>query len=159
MRRVSLVTLGLAAILTAGLPAQSPSFAGKWTAVPDAGAQAGGRGVGALGQAATILQDAKTLTITRTTQAGEFTSTYKLDGTESKNTLNFQGNPIEQISKAKWDGGTLVVNTSMNFGGNPAEVSMTMALDEAGNLVVVSTRPDFQGGGAPITTKTVYKKS
>jgi hypothetical protein len=46
----------------------------------------------------------------------------------------------------------------MSFDGNPVQVSMKMSLDASGNLLVESTRPDFQGGGAPITTKTTYKK-
>ena len=161
MMRVSLVIMILIGLcLTPNPAAQTPpNFAGKWTIVPDPSAPAGRGGFGGLGQSATITQDATTMTITRSTQAGEFTSTYKLDGSESKNTLNFQGNAVEQISKAKWDGSKLIVNTSMNFGGNPAEISMTMSFDDAGALIVVSTRPDFQGGGAPITTKSVYKKN
>jgi hypothetical protein len=47
----------------------------------------------------------------------------------------------------------------MNFDGNPVQVSMVMSLDPAGTLAVVTTRPDFQGGGAPVTTKRTYKKS
>ena len=57
--------------------------------------------MGGLGQEATITQDASTLTITRTTQMGTFTSNYKLDGSESKNTLTIQGNSIDQVSTAK----------------------------------------------------------
>jgi uncharacterized protein YdeI (BOF family) len=152
----------LALVMTTVLAQTPPNFAGKWTLVvdPNAAPAGGGRGMaGGLGQSATIVQDATTLTMTRTTQMGEFTSTYKLDGTESKNTLNMQGNPVEQLSIAKWDGSKLKVNTTMNFNGNPVETSMIMSLDDAGNLVVESTRPDFQGGGAPITTKATYKKS
>jgi hypothetical protein len=36
---------------------------------------------------------------------------------------------------------------------------MAISLDASGNLVVVSTRPDFQDGGAPVTTKATYKKA
>ena len=133
-----------------------PSFAGKWTLVPDANAQGG---MGGLGQEATITQDATTLSITRTNQMGTFTSNYKLDGSESRNTLSFQGNSIDQLSTAKWDGGKLNVNTKMDFGGNVAEITMVLSLDPAGNLVVDVTRPDFQGGGGPITTKMTYKKN
>jgi hypothetical protein len=151
--------LFLAVIACAAAFAQAPpNFAGKWTLVPDAGAGGGRGGFGGLGQSATIVQDPTTLTITRTTQAGEFTSTYKLDGTESKNTMTIQGNAVEQLSKAKWDGAKLLINTSMSFNGTPVETSMTMALDPSGSLIVESTRPDFQGGGAPVTTKTAYKK-
>ena len=149
-------TLVLAVLLSAATLAQTPSFAGKWTLVPDPALQGGFAG---LGQSAVIKQDATTLTITRTTQMGEVTSAYKLDGSESKNTLNFQGNAIEQISKTKWEGGTLHVDTAMSFDGNAVNVTMALSLDASGNLVVVSTRPDFQGGGSPVTTKATYKKA
>ena len=111
-----------------------------------------------LGQQATIAQDAKALTITRTTQAGEFKSVYNLDGSKSTNTLTFGENKIEQVSVAKWDGARLVITTSANFQGNPFETTMRLAL-EGGNLLIETTRPDAQGGGAPITTKQTYKKN
>jgi hypothetical protein len=158
MKRPSLaLPLVIAALVTTATFAQTPNFSGKWTVVPDAAATGGGPG--GIGQTAVIKQDATSMVVTRTTQMGEFTSTYKLDGSESKNTLTVQGNAIEQISKTKWDGGTLHVDTSMSFDGNAVNVTMAMSLDPSGNLVVVSTRPDFQGGGAPVTTKTTYKKS
>ena len=149
------VAVTLATALT--LAQAPPNFAGKWTLVPDPNAQGGG--MGGLGQETTITQDASTLTITRTTQMGTFTSNYKLDGSESKNTLTFQGNSIDQVSTAKWDADKLRVNTKMDMGGNPVEVSMVMSVDAAGNLVVETTRPDFQGGGGPVTTKMSYKKN
>jgi len=158
MKRSSLaLPLVITALVTAAVLAQTPNFSGKWTVVPDPAATGGG--FGGIGQTAVIKQDATSMVITRTTQMGEFTSTYKLDGSESKNTLNIQGNAIDQISKTKWDGGTLHVDTSMSFDSNPVNVTMAMSLDGSGNLVVVSTRPDFQGGGGPVTTKTTYKKS
>jgi hypothetical protein len=154
-----IMTAAALVFVTASLLAQAPpSFAGKWTLVADPNA-APGTGMGGIGQTATIEQDATTLTVTRTTPMGTFASTYKLDGSESKNTANMQGNSIDMLSKAKWDGGKLLVNTSMNFNGNPVETSMVMSLDPAGNLVVETTRPDFQGGGGPITTKSTYKKN
>jgi hypothetical protein len=161
MKRAMATISVLIALGATALVAQTPpSFAGKWTLVPDANAPAGGgRGMGGLGQTATVTQDANALTIARTTQMGDFTATYKLDGTESKNTLNIQGNPMEQVSIAKWDAGKLKINTTMNFQGQPVETSMVLSLDPSGDLLVESTRPDFQGGGAPITTKSRYKKN
>jgi hypothetical protein len=147
----------LASATIAATQASTPNFAGKWTVIPDPAAA--GPGMGGVGQSAIIKQDATSLTVTRTTQMGEFTSVYKLDGSESKNTLNFQGNAIEQVSTTKWDGSTLKIDTTMSFDGNPVQVAMAMSLDPSGNLVVVTTRPDFQGGGTPVTTKTTYKKA
>ena len=157
MKRIlAALTLAAAVMLPAAALAQTPpSFAGSWTVVPDPAATVG---FGGLGQSAVIKQDATSLTITRTTQMGEFTSIYKLDGTESKNSLTIQGNAIDQLSKTRWDGGTLHVDTTMSFDGNPVNVTMALSLDASGNLIVVSTRPDFQNGGAPVTTKTTYKK-
>lgn len=156
-RAHAVLTLALALLLSVATAAQTPNFAGKWTRVPDPAAQ--GPGGGGLGQSAVIQQDASTLTVTRTTQMGEVTSVYKLDGSESKNTMNFQGNAIDQLSKAKWDGGTLHVDTTMNFDGNAVNLTVAISLDPSGDLVVVSTRPDFQGGGGPVTTKATYKKA
>ena len=158
MKRMQLAFgLVVALVMSSSLAlAQTPNFAGKWTVIPDPAAT--GPGMGGVGQSAVIKQDASSLTVTRSTQMGEFTSVYKLDGTESKNTLNFQGNAIDQISKTKWDGSTLKIDTTMNFDGNPVQIAMAMSLDPSGNLVVVTTRPDFQGGGAPVTTTTKYKK-
>ena len=94
-----------------------------------------------------IKQDAATLTVTRTSQSGEVT-TRSNRRMEKKNTLNFQGNAIEQLSKTKWDGGTLHVDTSMNFDGNAVNVTMAMSLDPSGNLVIVST-PGLPGRRQP----------
>ncbi len=155
MRHAAAV-FGTAALLTVGLFAQTPSFAGKWTLVPDPNAAGGFAG---LGDSVAIVQDAATLTMTRSTQMGELKMTYKLDGSESKNSLNIGGNSVDQVSKAKWDGGKLTINTSMNFAGTAVDIVTVLSLDASGNLLVVRTAPDFQGGGQPVTTKSSYKKS
>ena len=141
--------------------AQGKNFAGTWTVVADpaAPAPAPGRGGGrGLGQGATIAQDAKTLTVTRTTQNGEIKQVYNLDGSDSKNTLTMGGNSVEQVSKAKWEGDKLVITTTMNFNGNASESTMALSLDASGQLVVESTGAG-RGGGPPTTTKMTYKKS
>jgi hypothetical protein len=153
-----------AAVVVAGaqvLAQTTANFAGKWTLVPDANTPQGGRGGGfggGLGAEATIVQDAKTLTVTRMGPQGAITSVYNLDGSDSKNTLSFGDQSFDQISKVKADGAKLVITTKSDFGGNAFETTMTLSI-EGGNLVVDSLRPDFQGGGAPIATKLTYKKS
>ena len=161
--RKAAVFMGAAALILGAttVSAQGKNFAGTWTVVADpaAAAPAPGRGGGrGLGQGGIIAQDAKTLTITRTTQNGEVKSVYNLDGSESKNTLTMGGNAVEQTSKAKWDGDKLVITTTMNFNGNAVESSMALSLDASGQLVVESTGAG-RGGGPPTTTKMTYKKS
>jgi hypothetical protein len=164
MRHIAALMGAAAIVLSAAvLAAQTPNFAGKWALVPDPNAQ-GGRGggfLGGLGMEATIEQNAKTLTVTRAGFGGgdPIKTVYNLDGADSKNTLNFQGNSIEQISKVKADGGKLVITTTADFGGTPFETTMTLSIDPSGNLIIDSVRPDFQGGGGPITTKLTYKKN
>jgi hypothetical protein len=137
-----------------------PSFAGKWTLVPDptAPAPTGRGGGGGLGQEPTITQDDKTLTVTRTTQNGEVKSVYNLDGSDSKNTLTMGGNAVEQVSRVKWDGPKMIVTTTGSFNGNTFERTMVLALDGSGQLLVESTGPG-RGGGPPTTTRATYKKS
>ncbi|MEO5815029.1 MAG: hypothetical protein ABIT20_07085 [Gemmatimonadaceae bacterium] len=161
MRKAAILMGAVALIVGAtNASAQGKNFAGTWTVVVDpAAAPAPGRGGGrGLGQGGTIAQDAKTLTVPRTTQNGEMKSVYNLDGADSKNTLTMGGNAVEQLSKAKWDGDKLIVTTTMNFNGNASESTMAMWLDASGMLVVESTGAG-RGGGPPTTTRMMYKKS
>src|SRR3954468_5959628 len=84
MRRSALMGVAAVAFVASGAFAQATSFAGTWNMVQDPAAQqgaAGGRGGmgGGMGATFTIAQDAKTLTITRTTQAGDMKTVYNLD--------------------------------------------------------------------------------
>jgi hypothetical protein len=153
--RALLILVGTLVLSAAGF-AQTPNFAGKWALVPDPGVGTSG---GALGQTAVIKQDASTLTVTRTTPLGEFTSIYKLDGTESKNILTIQGSKVDQSSKTKWNGNTLHIETTMTVEGSPINVTTDLSLDASGNLIVVSTRPDPQMQGTPVTARMTYKKA
>lgn len=162
MRRNALVVGALSLVFAATTAiAQGTNFAGSWTMVPDpnaaGGGGGGGRGGGALlGQAATITQDDKMLTITRTTQNGEVKMVYNLDGSDSKNMVMGRGGQTEQVSQAKWDGAKLVITTSLQMGGNAVTRTQTLALDGSGQLTVTTTGPGR--GGEVMTTTQTYKK-
>ena len=175
MRRITAM-VGAAAVvmMTAGVFAQAkPSFAGKWTLVPDPNAAAAGGGGGggrrggggggggggfACGMECTITQDATTLTITRTVAGREggapteVKTVLKLDGTDSSNPGRGGGDPI--ISKAKVEGDKLVVSTTRTQGENTVTATQTVSI-VGGNLVVVSS--SGREGAAPVTT--TYKKN
>lgn len=165
MRRTTLVLGALSLMLaaTAARAQDKPNFSGSWTRVEDPNAPAaagrGGRGGGrgGLGAAATLMQDASTLTITRTTQAGEVKTVYNLDGSDSKNMMSMGGNQVEQVSKAAWEGTKLVITTTTDFGGNLSTTKQVFMLDASGQLVVETTSPG-RGGGEPVTTSQTYKK-
>jgi hypothetical protein len=175
MRRViTLVAAAAFAIAsTTGAFAQGkPDFSGKWTLDPASapappaggggggggGGRGGGRGGGGgFGQEFTATQDASSLTISRDQGGQAVTTTYKLDGSESKNTVQGRNGAQEQVSKTMWMGTKLMITTTVNAGGNTVEQSQTLSLD-GGNLVVERTQP-ARDGGAPQTQKLVYKKN
>lgn len=157
MKRV-LAAAGVCVVVFASLlSAQAkPNFAGKWTLVPDANSQGGGMMTAA---EMTVAQDDKTVTVTTTGQMGEIKTLYSLDGKETKSPIEFNGNSIDRTTKTAWDGNKLVLTTVANFNGQGFETKQVWSLNADGSLAVDSTRPDFQGGGAPVTTKLTYKKS
>lgn len=173
MRRVITLIAAAAFVVTSatGIFAQGkPDFSGKWTLDPASapapagggggggGRGGGGRGGGAgFGQEFTAKQDASTLTISRDQGGNPVTASYKLDGSESKNTVAGRNGQQEQVSKTMWMGNKLMITTQVNFGGNNVEQSRTLSL-EGGNLVVEQTQPG-RDGGAPQTQKLVYKKN
>jgi hypothetical protein len=157
----------LALGITAGAQ-QKPDFSGKWKSVeplpaaaaPSRGGRGGGGGAGApggfqpgYGAEFTVKQDANTLTITRGGQSRPLV--YKLDGSESKNTVTRNGEEQEQIATATWDGDTLAIVTQVKIQGMVREQRRVLSL-EGGNLVIQQTNP---GRGASTPVKIVYKKN
>lgn len=178
MRRITM-SLGVAALMLATTTAFAqarPNFSGKWTLIPDSTAAAAGRGMAGarngnilLGNEPTIKQDEKLLTVTTTLSLGgarggaaaapaPVTFIYNLDGTDSPNTLTLMGTSVETTSKTKWDADKLLVTTTLVFGGNVFDVTMTFSLDAAGNMVVESSLPNQQTG-APSVSKATFKKA
>jgi hypothetical protein len=165
MKRAIFVAVALAAFVA--LPAASwaqakPDFSGSWTmdatksdpapargggGAGGGGGRGGGRGGGGgVPMAMTIKQTAATLTMDYTAGQAIQTLTYKLDGTESTNTIG----PGEAKSKAAWDGAKLTITTTQDFNGNTVESKDVYSMDGA-NLVRENTR-------GTMTRKIVYTK-
>jgi hypothetical protein len=172
MRRIStFVTTAAAVLFVAGLSAQAPNLSGTWVRADDAAAAGGGGGGGRggrggggggggggavfnCGMECTITQDAKMLTITRTTQGGEQKMMFMLDGSESKNSMMGRGGAAtEVVSKAAVSGGKITITTTRDMGGASVTSTQTLSL-EGGNLVVEST----SSREGATTTKVTYKK-
>ena len=146
--RVGIIAAAVLAVASIAF-AQKPDFSGTWTLDAAAsGIEAGGGGRGGLGQGATVKQTADTLTVERTFGENKITSTYKLDGTESKNTIMARGGQqTEAVSTAKWDGAKLTITTK--FGEN----ENTQVWSLAGDVLTIEST----GGRGP--QKRVYKKT
>ena len=155
MRKNALIVGALSLVLaaTTSQAQDKPNFAGTWTLCPDPN---GGRG-GGLGQTASISQDDKTLTVTRTTPAGEIKAVYNLDGSESKNMMNMRDTQVEQVSKVTWEGNKLVINTSFTVGENAITTAQSFSLDASGQLIHTTSRM-ARGGAAPTTATSTYTR-
>lgn len=164
MKRARIGIIAVAMIAVAAVAfAQKPDFSGTWTldeaasgvTAPPAGGGGGGggRGGGVLGNGpTTVKQTADTLTIERTMGENKVVTTYKLDGTESKNSMMGRGGtPVESVSVAKFDGGTLTITTKQDMGNGPMESTSKWTLT-GGALTVETTN-------ARGTQKRVYKKT
>jgi hypothetical protein len=129
-------------------------FSGSWTfdqAKSDpapargggGGGGGGGRGGGRMGgvpaTAMTIKQSAAELTIDRTTAQGNQTAVYKLDGSDSANTIG----PGPATSQASWDGSRLVIATKQTVQGRGGEVtieSKDVYSRDGDTLIIETTR-------------------
>jgi hypothetical protein len=162
--RVGVIAAAILAVATLAW-AQKTDFSGTWTldaeasgAAPGGGAPGGGGGGGGrgggrggLGPGGTVKQTATELTVERTMGENKVTSTYKLDGSESKNQMMGRGGAaVESVSTAKWDGAALVITTKMDMGNGPQESTQKWSL--AGNVLTIETT------NARGTQKMVYKK-
>jgi hypothetical protein len=158
--RVGIVAAAIFAVASMAFAQAKPDFSGTWTLDPEASGMAaapgggggGGRGGGGpLGASATIKQTADTLTIERTMGENKVVSTYKLDGSESKNTMTGRGGtPVESVSTAKFDGPKLTIASKQDMGGQMVESSSVWTVSGS-TLTIESTN-------ARGTQKRVYKK-
>ncbi len=173
MKRARIGVTAAAIFAVASLAfAQKPDFSGTWALDEQAsgmaaagggapggapggggggGGRGGGMGGGALGNGGTVKQTADTLTIERTMGENKVVTTYKLDGSESKNTMSRGGQSMESTSTAKFDGATLTITTKMDMGNGPMETTQKWSL--AGNVLTVEST------NARGTQKRVYKKT
>jgi hypothetical protein len=180
MQKSLLATLWLAPI-AAALSIQPPAdFSGRWTldvpamtatdAVPGRPAVAaapGDMGSG-WGSIITIAQDAAVLRVeytifSRYDLQPPLTFTYPLDGSEGRNTVMLGRGEQVESSRARWDGQTLIIVTTLQVAdrsaGRPftAEVTRRLSLESPDTLVVDATRGGVLGGPAT-TTRSVYRK-
>ncbi len=141
MRRAAFLTVVLALAVTALAFAQAkPDFSGTWTLDParsemGAGPGGGGRGPGG---PMTVKQTATELSreVSRGGQA--MTITYKLDGSESTNTMG----PMTSKSTASWSGDKLVVKTVRDTPNGAMETTETWSLGTGGKeLTIASVSP------------------
>ncbi|HSC26400.1 MAG TPA: hypothetical protein VLD67_03945 [Vicinamibacterales bacterium] len=145
--RIGVIAAAILAVATIAW-AQKPDFSGTWQLDPEQSQMGGGgRGGGGMAQM-TVKQTAEMLTVERQGRGGTVSTTYKLDGSESVNTVTGRGGEsMEQRSTAKWDGAKLVVVTKTG------ETESTQTWSLANGMLTI----ERTGGRGP--SKAVYKKT
>ena len=118
------------------------------------GGRGGGRMGGAPATAMTIKQTAADLSMDRTTAQGAQTVVYKLDGTDSRNTIGMG----PATSKAVWDGPRLVITTTQTVQGRGGEITITSKeiYSVSGNILTIETTRTTPAGDQ--TRKLIYTK-
>ena len=109
---------------------------------------------GAPATAMTIKQTAAELSMDRTTAQGAQTVVYKLDGSESTNTIGMG----PATSKAVWDGARLVVTTTQTVQGRGGEITINSKeiYSVQGPTLTIETTRTTPGGEQ--TRKLIYTK-
>ena len=160
MKRFLLAATMAAVILPFAAHAQGkPDFSGTWTldAAKSDPAPAGRGGGGGGAANLTIKQNATDLSVQSEGRQGPQTMTYKLDGSESKNEQMGRGGAQTIVSKAKWDGSSLVIDTTRDIQGMSITTHEVRKLDNGGKeMKVESTTQTPQG---EIKRNVVYTKS
>ena len=179
MNRLSLFVLAALFTAVSSVSAQTPDFSGQWTAEPPPpvapqtpgkpGPPPRGDMGGGWGSPLTITQDASKLTVEHRYFSNydiqpPLRYVYALDGSESRNTTMAGHVSQTRISRATWEGQTLVVVTQY-AGVDPSsdtpfttEVTTRVSLRSATELVVESSRAGVLGG-KPTSARTVYRKN
>ena len=152
MTRVIPAVLVVLALAASAATQDKPDFTGTWKLVGEAADMFTASQI-------VVAKDATLLTVTTTGQMGEFKTTYKLDGTSGSSPLDFQGNMIDRTTKMAWNDNKLTLIADSDMGGQAFEVKSVISAGPDGAMMVETTFPDFQGGGAPITIKATYKKN
>ena len=162
MKRVLLTAMMTAMVIPFPTHAQGkPDFSGTWTldtakSDPPPQGRGGGGGGGMGGGSVTIKQTGNELTVTSEGRQGPQTMTYKLDGSESSNKVMGRGGEQTVTSKAKWDGATLVIETTRDFQGTPITTKEVRRLDAGGKEMIVESTTQTPNG--EVKRKVVYTK-
>src|SRR5215510_6720799 len=99
MKRAAVALLVAFGLTSSALTAQEkPSFAGTWKLTSQAADPF-------TAPQMTVVQDAKTMTVTASTQMGEIKTNYNLDGTTARSPLEFNGQSFDRVTEAAWDAG------------------------------------------------------
>jgi hypothetical protein len=141
------LALALAAPTASKAQAAHPSFAGSWAMDPAQSDQ--GQQMMPTKLNYTITQSPKELVVVRaqTTQMGESNATlkYALDGTTSVNEIPMGGNAVKISTVVGWAADTAVFKNTLNIQGNEVQQTDKWSLADGGKKMLVNRSFNFGG--------------
>jgi hypothetical protein len=157
MRHPALVlTIGALGIALSVAAQSKPNFAGIWISVPDPMAPSSETRL-------VIEQSPAELVMEHQSQAGPYKLLYKLDGSETTNTIPGRvgrGAAATATSVAAWEGNTLVIKTTIPRGTPPdvrtIRYRQVLSIESDGRLVIEQSAS--LAGGPTQTNRQVYRK-
>jgi len=156
MRGVLLAAMVAAVIIPFSARAQSkPDFSGTWTRDAARSDPAQGRGGGGGGH--TIKQTATEVAVTIAGRGGQETQIYKLDGSMSTNQTESPEGPLTVKGTAKWDGASLVIETTREVRGMTITSKEVRTLDASGKEMTLEATVQTPQG--EVKRKAVFVKS
>ena len=158
MRRVLLTAMVAVVVIPFTARAQSkPDFSGTWTrdaAKSDPATQGRGGGGGAT---QTIKQTATEIVVTIAGRGGPETQIYKRDGSETTNQSQSPEGPLAVKGTARWDGASLVIETSREIRGMTITSKEARTLDTTGKEITIEAL--IRSPQGEIKRKVVFVKS
>lgn len=155
MRQLALA-IGAVGIALSVAAQSKPNFAGAWVSVPDPASPAAETEL-------VIRQTDAELVMERQSSAGPYKLIYKLDGSETKNTIPGRGGAAADataMSVAAWDGTRLVIKTNIPRGTPPDVRTIrfreVLSIESDGRLVIEQSAS--LAGGPTQTNRQVYRK-
>ena len=139
MVKLIVLALAIAVPVVSATAQERPTLAGTWTVAAEQVPQPPGqlRFIG-FGRVFSVAQDAATLRITRRLGDNDLTAMYNLDGSESRNQFTLGGLEVQEASRVRWDGATLVITTTTAGRTSSHEGTLAMSIDSSGRLVLES---------------------
>ena len=159
MKRVLLTAMVAAMVIP--FPARARGkldFTGTWTMdaaksdPPPQGRGGGGMGGGTM----TIKQTATELTVTSEGRQGPQTMTYKLDGSPSSNEVMGGGGAQTVKSTVKWEGASLLIESTREFNGMTVTSKEVRTLSADGKMMTIESTSHTPQG--EVKRKVVYAK-
>ena len=131
-----------------------PNFAGVWVSVPDPASPGPETQVVIEHTAAELVRE-------QPSPAGPYKLRYKLDGSETTNTIPGRGAAATATSVAAWDGNKLVIKTNIPRGMPPQVRTIryreVLSIDAEGRLVIEQSA-SLDDGAPAETRRMVYRK-